>query len=442
MTLEPARVPHYGQFPEHGQFAGFDSPRLAELDNWWVWDHHDLKRMVHGIDIGKIDAAAHGWRDLGARFVQSFEDFSDDLSKIVGVSWTGEAAERASATVNPYRAWATDLSDSMHGTADKLAEVAQAVRNTKAHLPEPVDFNWRRNMTAALTGAAFGGGYGPLAAASASAAGVYDMRQQFDEREAALARARQVMATYFTSPYVYVDSSVPAFPPPPGTRTGDSPQSSSNVYQATASDSRPQWTFVDRRPVFVPTHVSPSGPPDYTAPSRHPADYLPPAAHHTTVSSGVVSSPVVPSGTVPPNAVSPTVSSATPTVPTVPASTVPSSAQPPITGGAVPAGSRMRTGVGSGPNATARTDSRGPRPWSATVPPGQFGPTGGPASAKGSATAPRPGSAGAPGPMGARGSSTGDEDTEHRNRYLTEIDKDEVFGAGIQAAPPVIGEQQ
>ncbi|GLW92828.1 PPE domain-containing protein [Actinokineospora globicatena] len=435
MTEEPARAPGYGQFPEYGQFVGFDSPRLLERDNWWVWDHHDLKHMVHKIDPGRIDATAHAWQGLGAKLVESFEDFSANLSKIVGVSWKGEAAERASATVNPYRTWAADMRASIDGTAGKLHEVAQAVRDTQAHLPEPVDFNWRRNMMAAMAGAAFGGGYGPLASASAAAAGIYDMRQQFNEREAALARARQVMLTYYTVPYVTVDNSVPAFPSPPGTRTGENPQESSSVYRSTPTDYRPQWTYDHRRPVLA----APSGHADYPAPSRYPSDYLPPSTHHATVSSGVVPSPVVPASSVPPNAVSPNVSLATPTAPTVPGATMPSAA---LAGGAVSAGGGWAYRPHNGPNATAGTGARDGSQRSGTVPPGQFGPTGSRASTTMSATAPRPGSAGLPAPMGAHGSSSGDEDTEHRNRYLTEIDKDEVFGAGQQAAPPVIGEQQ
>lgn len=43
-------------------------------------------------------------------------------------------------------------------------------------------------------------------------------------------------------------------------------------------------------------------------------------------------------------------------------------------------------------------------------------------------------------PMGAPGRGNGEEDQEHRNKYVIEPDSDELFGVDEQYAPPVIGE--
>jgi len=95
-------------------------------------------------------------------------------------------------------------------------------------------------------------------------------------------------------------------------------------------------------------------------------------------------------------------------------------------GGAVggPGGPRAeagRPGVGGGPRAGGAPGARGPAP-------------------AGAAGRGAPGGPGA-GSLGGRGQD-GDEDIEHKNKYLTTPDKNEMFGLDQVCAPPVIGERR
>lgn len=104
------------------------------------------------------------------------------------------------------------------------------------------------------------------------------------------------------------------------------------------------------------------------------------------------------------------------------------------------AGGISTGGIGAGPGSGGGTGMRGgpsvgtgPAPGQA--PPGQQAGRGG---AGGAALRGAPGASGLPMAPGAR--SDGEDDQEHRRKYLIEPDKDELFGPDERYVPPVIGD--
>ncbi|WP_018683285.1 PPE domain-containing protein [Actinokineospora enzanensis] len=414
-----------------------DPPEIVELDNWWVWRHRDLKRMVDGIDLEPLVAARDMWQRAAEEIGRGFAEFGARLDDLLGTAWVGESADSAAGAARPFRDWAMRMADAMEGTAARTQDAVEAVQQTKAALPEPVEFSWRRNLDAMIRGAATRGVGGPQAAAlGASAAGTFDLCQQFTERENALARARQVMLTHYTAPYLAIDAGVPAFPEPPVIGRSD-PHVDTRV--------DPQWTpYQSATGGGAPTHARPI---TYTPSAGYQAQpvsqpttqqYAPPACY---LPSAAAYAPTEPNITARAELTTPST-----VLPGSTASTVTpgESVSPPVPG--PPVGGAQSTG---GPLGDYRRGAFGPPgvpptvgPRSASGPPGQFGPTGSVGPGPVSAQASRPGSAVTPGPVGAAGAGRADEELDHRNRYLIEVDRNEIFGAGGTAAPPVIGEQQ
>jgi hypothetical protein len=375
----------------------FDPVSIHELDNWWVWDHHDLQRMVAEIDTGIMKDSGRWWQRMALVVNRRFAEFDREMAAALGAHvWQGRAVDAAARATRTYTEWGQAMSQAMSETGDRIQVAADAATATKVNLPPAKDFDLARSLRSALP-------FGVLGLA-------FDAYQQHQEAQHAKAEAVRVMNTYLTAGYREADARVPVFPDPPTVIVSDSSPGDGGGGPPTPAPTTP------RQP--------PAPGPGPTAPSQGSA---PPVVDGAPRYSG---GPVP----VPAPDSAPTWSSSFTAAP----AGSPAAAPPESRAG----GSAVHPGGGFGPvgsvgGAAGFGDPAEERSPAAGAAPGTGGPArpvpGRPAAGVGRAAA-------GLGPMAAGGRRASEEDGERTAKFVEKESHDKVFGLDQPYVKPVIGE--
>ncbi|MFD0202229.1 MULTISPECIES: PPE domain-containing protein [Saccharothrix] len=400
-----------------------------------------MKRQVEDrFDPGLAGEVADKWKAIGA----TLTDLAVDFQVIVSGSeagWTGSAGEGARAALAKVGKFSDMTGDHFTATGTALHTQTTAASEAKTRMPDPVAYDPKKMFTDALSA----GNILDLAALPVT------MPMQKAKSDGAKAEAVQVMQSRDDA-LRSATGAMPAFAEMP-TVTQDQGTATSTT-QTSSVTTRTVDPSTRLGPTDVPgtgrpdtggtTHTSWTAPPTVSPPPpTAPPVNLPP--------SGPPVSPPPSSGWMPPGARPPI---GRPTVP--PGRPVPPPGPRPLPPGTRPPGEGIPGRGPGGPGATGggRPGMPGGMPGGPGGMPGRgglggfgpmgpggqsgFGPTGG-AGQVGGGTQGGRGPAGAMGGAGMGAGGQGDEDQEHKAKYL--IPTDDPFNDDERlVAPPTIGE--
>ncbi|MDR6591688.1 hypothetical protein ACFFSW_34745 [Saccharothrix longispora] len=394
---------------------------------------------------------AEEWKAIGRTFTQLAVDFQVIVSGSEA-GWTGSAGEGARTALAKVGKFSDMTGDHFTSTGDALHDQVSAASGAKARMPEPVEYDPKKMFTDAIGR----GNVFDLAALAVT------MPMRKAESEAAKAEAVQVMQARDDA-MRSATGAMPAFAETPtvtqdqGTSVGTT-RTSSVTTATVAPESRIGTTGVPNSgvPSGVPNNGTPDGggttrtswaaPPTVAPPPSTPPVNLPPQTTPTP--------PTTPPWTSPPGRnPRPPFDRQPPGKPLPPGVRPPGAGTPPRRGpggvpggagggrpglpGGVPGGGAHSGGAPGGPG--GMRGGRGPVSGFGPMAPGGqsgFGPTGGAAAANQGGAGGR-GAAGVAGGVGG-GQGQGDEDQEHKAKYL--IPTDDYFDDDRLVAPPTIGE--
>ncbi|OLR89993.1 PPE domain-containing protein [Actinokineospora bangkokensis] len=390
-----------------------DPQAIRAVDNWQAWRHRDMVALVEQITSGTGGTPGHEWSALGAAITEDFAAFDEELNRALGEGWQGAAADSAAAATTPIGQWGQQLGQVTAVTGVRMLAADLAAQQARTHLPVPQDFDWQRAMFAPDP--------------------ELDLFEQHTAQENAKAEAVRVMDTFITGGYREADATVPAFPEPPGLVQGSAPveygPGGSYLGAPTSGGSYPMWTGLGVPVPFTESSTAPAGATGAPVPPTY-SDWGPAQPTPQAVPGGAVG-PVVPLGQE--------VTTQTSAASVFGGSGASSAGAGGYSGGgysgsaaAPPAASAGQDHLGGG----AAAGGRGP------VQPGMTA-----AFARPLAENPRPATGAAPMgggmPMGGAGAhGGGDDDAEHRSKYVVEGESGSVFSHGLSSVTPVIGETQ
>ncbi|PPK64490.1 PPE domain-containing protein [Actinokineospora auranticolor] len=165
-----------------------------EQINWNAYEHRVLYDMVMAADPNRMDQQAQRWSELAKRIDGTTSDVRDILQGTLG-SWRGPAAVRAAEANTRLAQWAGEAAHKAGQVGEGLSNYTEAVSYAQRNMPEPV-FSYGE--------AWFMRGYDVKITDGPS--GAVFLKQLSDdhqgtvvEREAAKARAVEVMREYASS---------------------------------------------------------------------------------------------------------------------------------------------------------------------------------------------------------------------------------------------------
>ncbi|HEV2777775.1 MAG TPA: PPE domain-containing protein, partial [Actinophytocola sp.] len=178
------------------------------------YDHPTLQRMVEtNMDPGQVNEIGAAWNDLGNTLVE----FQTAVSSAVGRStedWSGTAGDAARSYFTGVGDWMGGTGQAFQLAANRMNAQSEAAATARAAMPEPVDFNWGDALAMAATET------NPFNMVNT----MREIRQRFDEKQEAHARAAEVMTTYART-LAETGSAMPAFAPVPTMASGSGEKS-------------------------------------------------------------------------------------------------------------------------------------------------------------------------------------------------------------------------
>ncbi|XVS66323.1 hypothetical protein ACQPYE_09775 [Actinosynnema sp. CA-299493] len=403
--------------------------------------HSHMKQQVEtNFNPGLAGEIADEWKSIGATFTQLAVDFQVIITGSES-GWTGSAGEGARAALAKVCRFSDLTGDHFTSTGSALHSQVSAASEAKARMPEPVEYDPAK-MFADATGRG-----NVLEKVVNLAALPVTMPMQKAASEAAKAEAVQVMRSRDDA-MRSATTTMPAFAEIPtvtqdqGTATGTSRTSSvtTSTVDPDARSSTADTPGAGRTDTSRTTSTSWAAPPTVTQPPGTPPVISPSSAR----SAPPVQPPWMAPGPKPPTGTQPHGRPVSPPGvrpggrPGTPGRLPGQGGGPGGTGGARPG---MPGGMPSGPGGVpGRGGAVGFGPLGAGGQSG-FGPTGTPGQA-GSAVQGGRGSVGAAGGagIGAGGQGgRGEEEQEHKARYLIPTD-DPFHDDDRLVAPPTIGE--
>lgn len=421
--------------------------------NYPAYEHVEMQRQVtEEFDPALAGRIADEWKAIGATLTELAVDFTVIVNGSEA-GWTGSAAEGARAALAKVGEFSDLTGDHFTATGAALQAQTNVAAEAKARMPKPVEFNPGQMLLEGM-----GGGIVGVAALPVT------MPLRWAESEGAKAQAVQVMRDRDEG-MRSATSSMPGFDEVPSVTRDQGVMTSTAQTSSTSTSTIDPSSRVGAadlpggpRDLGGTTSTSWAAPPAVAPPGTTPPSAAPPAATvptgPSTLPQGWVPGP--PGGTRPPTGAKP---EPLPGPGALPPGVLPPGGRPGPSGGPGGrggAGGGGRGGSGRGGSGGARGGVPGGLPGRGGVP-GASGTSSGVAPGRGPATGFGPPGAGAPGgaaagQAGARGGAqaagvgaaagtgagTGEEDQEHKAKYL--IPTDEYFDDNRLVAPPTIGE--
>lgn len=179
---------------------------LTESPNWAAMSHRELYDAVHrGNDPGQAYSLAQEWTDLATEMLSSSQLLAQRISG-TEAGWQGPAADAARQATLRLATWSESAGQTAHQMGAKVANQAQIVEQARASMPEPVDFDYDRELAR----------FAPQA--GGDLAGFQAMTQDLRARQVASQSAHQhavdVMVAMEQQSRT-VDATTPLFAPPP-----------------------------------------------------------------------------------------------------------------------------------------------------------------------------------------------------------------------------------
>jgi hypothetical protein len=185
---------------------GTDPTSINDVDNWQSWSHPQIKSMADNLNSGGMHATGDGWATAGAGMRSDFHTFQADMSQLITSKWEGEAASAAQSSVSAYSQQGEGVASAAEYMGTKVHEAASGAEQTRAMVPEPVNFSVKEAIAASILN--------PFAGAA-------DIQKQKNVQSEAHAQAVAVMTSVFTPVYQQSDAGVPSFVPAPSAPNGD-----------------------------------------------------------------------------------------------------------------------------------------------------------------------------------------------------------------------------
>jgi hypothetical protein len=374
------------------------------------YEHPMLKQMVEtNMDPGQVNDIGMAWESLGEALVA----FRDAIVEAAGQSegdWGGAAGDAARRYFAGVGEWMGQTGEAFHLTAYRLKAQSESAASARAQMPEPVNFS----MDDALAMLRDETKLYYLADT------VREINQRFAEKQQAHERAAEVMAAYAKS-IAETGAGMPDFVPVPA--MGQVPAEGRTATEDAAKPKNDPGTVSwpgRSAPVAVQTSEQPG-------PSNEDAR-IAPEPGSTPIQSAEVPRPITERQ-----------QAFAPVADQQPQAFAPSADQRRMAPDASPPGVPP-TGVpvpGTGPGKPSGGHSPGPGRLGIVGEPGIRGGLAGHPTAQGSHAAATPNGFGTAPLAGAR---LEEERERLRPGWLVEADTAGVFGADVETAPPVLGE--
>ncbi|MFB9433119.1 PPE domain-containing protein [Streptoalloteichus tenebrarius] len=179
---------------------------LTDSPNWAAMSHRELYDAVHhGNDPGQAYSLAQEWTDLATEMTSSGQLLAQRISG-TEAGWQGPAADAARLATVRLATWSESAGQTAHQMGAKVANQAQIMEQAKASMPEPVDFDYDRELARFAPQ-----GNGDLASFQAV---TQDLRARQAAAQAAHQQAVDVMVAMEQQSRT-VDATTPLFAPPP-----------------------------------------------------------------------------------------------------------------------------------------------------------------------------------------------------------------------------------
>jgi PPE family protein len=124
--------------------------------NWDAYQHDQLYDMIMKANLGDMSTRAGQWSALAGKIESTTGQVERVMSRVMG-AWRGEAAVRSAGSNNNLMRWAGEASQTANTVAASMVTYTNTVERAQNHMPDPAFADAERNFRNGYTVTGTGG---------------------------------------------------------------------------------------------------------------------------------------------------------------------------------------------------------------------------------------------------------------------------------------------